>query len=168
MGLPWRSLRVKDDVEEQQADGGEDNVVAEEQLDPQRWVALAGEDRRGGLDHRQQSRNEDGKENQREQQFAVAAADGERGKEDAVSDQRPRTQRQNQRQQPGLAGDVQVIKDKEKRRQNDLDNGDKKEIRQHFGQIKLRAGSGNHALRIHHLMADFARPGLVERADRGE
>src|ERR1035441_6622569 len=143
MGLPWRSLRVKDNVEEQQADGGEDDVLADQQLDPERGVALASEDHGGGLDHRQQSRNEDGKEDQREQQFAVAAADGENGKEDAVRDQRPRSQRQQQRQQPGLAGDVKVIKDKEKWCQNNLDNGDKEEVCQHFGEITLRAGRGN-------------------------
>ena len=48
--LMWL-LRVKHHVEEQQASGGEDDVLAEEELDPQGGVAVAGEDGAGGQDH---------------------------------------------------------------------------------------------------------------------
>jgi len=35
---------VEDHIEQEQADGGEDDVVAEEELDPEGGVAVAGED----------------------------------------------------------------------------------------------------------------------------
>ena len=41
---------VEDDVEEQLADGGEDDVVTEERLDPEGGAAVAGED--GGRSRR--------------------------------------------------------------------------------------------------------------------
>ena len=80
---------VEDYVEQEQADGGEDDVVAGEELDPECGVTVAGEDGGGGADHGQQSWDEDGKEDEREQQFAVAAADGERGEEDTVAYEGP-------------------------------------------------------------------------------
>ena len=101
-----KSLRlfcVQHHIKQQQADGGEDDVVAQQQLDPERGIAVAGKNGAGGQHHGQQSRHEDGKQNQRQQQFAVAAADGERGKERSVGHQRPCAQGQHQQQLPRLA-----------------------------------------------------------------
>ena len=63
---------------------------------------------------------------------------------------------------------MQVVEDEEDGRENDLHDGDEEKVGQHLGEEQLGAGRGRHALRVEHLMADFARPGLVERADRGE
>ena len=53
-------------------------------------------------------------------------------------------------------------------RENDLHDGDEEEVGEDLGEEELGAGGGRHALRVEDLMADFARPGLVERGDRGE
>ena len=60
MGHPRMSLGVQDNVEEQEADRREDDVVDDEEPQPQAWIALASEDRGGGLDHRQQGWDRDG------------------------------------------------------------------------------------------------------------
>ncbi len=46
-----RSFGVEDYVEEEPACGGEDDVVADEELDPEAGIAFAGEDAGGGEDH---------------------------------------------------------------------------------------------------------------------
>src|SRR5271157_5000360 len=111
-------LRMKDDVEQQQADGCEDDVVAEEQLDPQRGVAVSCEDVGGGPHHGQQGGNEDRKENQGQEEFAVAAANSQCCKENSVGNQRPGAQGQNNGEQPGVALDMKVVEDQEERSQN--------------------------------------------------
>ena len=50
----------------------------------------------------------------------------------------------------------------------DLHDGDEEKVGDDLGQEELRAGRGNHALRVHDLVANLARPGLIERADRSE
>ena len=57
---------VEDYVKEQQTYGGEDDVVAEEHLDPEHGIGIAGEDVAGGLDHGEQRGNENGEEDERE------------------------------------------------------------------------------------------------------
>ena len=80
---------MEDYVEEKQAHGSEDDVVAEEHFDPEGGVAFAGEDGGGGEDHGEQGGDEDGEENEREKEFAVTAADGEGGEEGSVGYQGP-------------------------------------------------------------------------------
>ena len=63
---------------------------------------------------------------------------------------------------------MEVVEDEEDGREDDLDDGDEEEVGQHLGEKHFGAGGGGHALRVEHLMADFAGPGLVEGADRGE
>src|SRR5580658_3299929 len=121
-------LGMKNNLEEQEADGGEDNVVAGEQLDPESGVAVAGKDGACGQHHGQKRRHEDGKENQRQQQFAVAAADGERGEEGSVGDKRPGAEREHQQQLPGLALDMQVVEDEKDGREDQLDDGNEEEV----------------------------------------
>ena len=58
-------LRVEDYIEQQQTNGGENDVVADQQLDPERRIAFAGEDRSAGNHHRQQRREKNRKQNQR-------------------------------------------------------------------------------------------------------
>ena len=93
-GFWVRLLGVEDDIEEEEAGGGEDDVVAEEHLDPEGGVAVAGEDGAGGLDHGEKSGNEDGEEDEREKELAIAAADGEGGEEGSVGDQSPGAERE--------------------------------------------------------------------------
>src|SRR5580698_8832989 len=138
-GVEARLLGVEDDVEEQQAGGGEDDVVAEEHFDPECWVAIAGEDVGGGLDHGLKGGNEDGKENEREKKLAAAAADGEGGEEDSVGDQSPCAEWNNQGQLPGWPNDVEVIEDEEKRREDELHDGDEEKVGDGLGKIELRA-----------------------------
>ncbi len=159
---------MEDDVEEQQAGGGEDDVVTEQHFDPEGGVAVAGEDGRDRLDHSEKSGNENGKEDEGEEELAIAAADGEGGEKDSVDDQGPGAERENEGQLPGIAGDAEVIEDEEEGRENDLDDGDEEEVGDGFGEVELCAGRRNHALRVHDLVADFAGPGLIESADRGE
>src|ERR1700735_1161444 len=89
LGAGLRLFGVEDDVKEEQAGGGENDVVAEEHFDPKGGIAVAGEDVGGGLDHGLKSGNEDGKEDEGEKKLAAAAADGERGEEDSVDDEGP-------------------------------------------------------------------------------
>ena len=63
---------------------------------------------------------------------------------------------------------MQVVEDEEDRRQHHLNDGHKEEVGDDLGEIKLGLRSRSHALGVHHLVADLAGPGLVERADRGE
>ena len=137
---------MEDYVEKQEAGGGKDDVVAEEELDPEIGIAVAGEDGGGGADHGQQSRNEDGEENEGEKQFAIAAADGERSEEDAVADESPCAERENQKEKPRLALNVEVVHDEEDGREDDLDDGDEEEVGDDLGEVELCAGSGSHAL----------------------
>ena len=167
-GFWVRLLGVEDDVEEEQAGGGEDDVVAEEHFDPEGGVAVAGEDGGDSLDHGQQRGNEDGKKDERQEKLAVAAADGERGEEGSVGHERPGTERKNQQQLPCVAEDVEVVHDHEDGREDDLHDGDEEKVGQHLGEKHVGAGDGSHALRVENLVADFARPGLIEGADRGE
>ena len=102
---PWRTHRccsgcrlfgVEDGFEEQDADGGEDDVVAGQLLDPGAdldGVEVGGEDAGGGLNHRQKGGQRDGEEQQREQEFAVAGAKAEGGEEGSVDDERPGAER---------------------------------------------------------------------------
>ncbi len=161
-GVSAQLLGVEDDVEEKQAGGGEDDVVTEEHFDPEGGVAVAGEDVAGGLDHGEQSGNEDGKENQREKEFAIAAADGERGEEDSVDDQGPGAERKNEGQLPGWPCNVKVVEDEEEGREDDLDDGDEEKVGDGFGEEEFCARRRDHALRVHDLVADFAGPGLIE------
>ena len=58
--LAYGLFGVEDGFEEQDADGGVDDVVAGELLDPEvdlDGVELAGEDAGGGLDHGEQRRD---------------------------------------------------------------------------------------------------------------
>ena len=159
---------VENYVEEEQADGGEDDVVAEEELDPEDGVAVAGEDGASGEDHGQQGGHEDGEEDEREEEFAVAAADGEGSEEGSVGDQGPGAEREDEQQLPGLALNAEVVEDKEDRGQDQLNDRDEEEVGEHFGQEEVRARGGGHALGIENLVADFAGPGLVEGAHGGE
>src|SRR5580698_9882320 len=138
-GVEARLLGVEDDVEEQQAGGGEDDVVAEEHFDPECWVAIAGEDVGGGLDHGLKSGNEDGKEDEREKKLAAAAAYGERGEEYSVDDECPRAERNNEGQLPGRPGDVKVIEDEEEGREDELHNGDEEKVGNGLGEVELCA-----------------------------
>ena len=126
-------LGVEDYVEEEEAYGGEYDVVAEEHFDPEGGVAFAGKDGGGSEDHGEQGGDEDGEEYEREQEFAVTAADGERGEEGSVGDQGPGTQGQNQRQLPGLALDMKVIEDEKDGGEQQLDDGDEEEVGEDFG-----------------------------------
>src|SRR5580658_3558858 len=132
-----RLFCVENYIEQQQADGGEDDVIAEQKLDPERRVAVAGEDGACGEHHGQKRRHEDGKKNERQQQFAVAARDGERGEEGSVGHQCPGSQRQHKKQLPGLALDVQVVEDEKDRRKHQLDDGNKEEVGDHLGQKQV-------------------------------
>jgi len=63
---------------------------------------------------------------------------------------------------------VQVIEHQKDRRQQELDDRNKHKICQHLGEKQLRAWRRSHALRVENLVANLARPGLVERAHRSE
>ena len=67
-----------------------------------------------------------------------------------------------------FARDVKVIEDEEKGREDELDDRDEEKVGDGFGEVELGTGRRDHALRVHNLMADFAGPGLIESADRGE
>ena len=109
-----------------------------------------------------------GKRMSESSKLAVAATDGKSGEEDSVGDQCPRAERKDERQLPRVAGDMKVVEDEEEGREDDLDDGDEEKVGKNLGEVKLCAGRGDHTLRVHDLVADFAGPGLIERADRGE
>ena len=63
---------------------------------------------------------------------------------------------------------MEVIEDEKDRGEEQLDDGDEEEVGEDFGEEEFGAGGGSHALGVEDLMADFAGPGLIEGADRGE
>ena len=50
----------------------------------------------------------------------------------------------------------------------DLHHGHEDKVGNHFGQKERGSRGGRHALRIQHLVTQFARPGLIERGHGSE
>ncbi len=150
--------------------GGEDDVVAGQHLDPQPGVAFAGENRSRGLHHAEQRRNE---------RSETGSADS------SNSRLRLRMARVRQRRfrcppaprcpaaapapaaTPALryAGCTSPERTAPGRSARCVT---KMKFASTLAKIELRARGWRHALRIHHLVANFAGPCLVEGADRGE
>jgi len=161
---------LQDGVKEKQAYGGEDDVVAGQHLDPhQSGVAVvASEHVLDGQNHGQQGGQKDGEEDQRQQELAVAAADGEGGEEGAVGDQGPGAQRDDQQQEPWVSQRVEVIEDEKDGAEDELNEGDEEEVGEDFGEKEGCSVGGGHAQGVDDLMADFAGPGLIESRNAGE
>ncbi len=154
--------------EEEEADGGEGDVVGEEDADPGAGVGLAGEDGGGGLHHAEQCGDGDGHQDEGEEELAVVGAQAHGGEEGSVADERPGAEGHDEEQQPGLAEGVEIVEEDEDGGEDELDGGDEDEVGEGFAEEEGGGRGGRHALGVEDAVALLAGPGLVERGEGGE
>jgi hypothetical protein len=122
---------VEHSFKEQDTDGGEDDVITAELLDPGvdlDGIEIGGQDAGSGLDHGEDCREGYREEKEGEEEFAIAGAKAEGGEEGAVDDQGPGSKWENQEEEPEVAEGMEVEEDDEDRGQDRLDDQDEEHV----------------------------------------
>src|SRR5258706_5261444 len=153
-----------------QADTGccKDYIISEKQYDVEVGGILSRENAGCGCDHAQHCWNGNGKQEQGQHELAAARAQGHGGEERAVDHQRPGSEQRDGNQLPRGTENAQVVEDYEQRRHQRFQQTDEEKVAKHLRHKKCSRGGGRDSIGIEHLIAQFARPGLVQRNHRGE
>src|ERR1019366_4527564 len=161
------SLRVQDGFKQEQAHRSKHQIVGHKQHDPE-TRAFAVQYRGGGLHHGEEGRDRDWEQQQGQHNLAAAGTQGHGGEESSVYNQRPGPEHRHQQQLPRRAQRPQPIKHDEQRSHERFQHGHENKIAQCLCHEQRVRGSGRDAVGVEHLVANLARPGLVERHHRRE
>src|SRR5437667_833596 len=158
-----RLLSMQDSFEQRQTHGGENYIVNRQELEAERGRVLAGKDGGGGGYHGQQRRNADGEQQQGQHELAAAGAQRQGREKRAIHHQRPGPENEDPQQRARSLGDSEIKKNDEQRRHNGFQQRHENEITEGLSQKQSISGSAGDAEGVERLMAELARPALVQR-----
>src|SRR5207237_7237768 len=143
--------------------GGENYIVNRQELEAERGRVLAGKNGGGGAYHGQQRRNADGEQQQGQHELAAAGAQRQGCEKRAIHHQRPGAEKEDPQQRARSLGDSEIKKNDEQRRHNGFQQRHENEISDGLSQKQSISGSARDAEGVERLMAELARPDLVQR-----